>query len=294
MKASFTSIATTLLGLGSVLTGVTAVPTTNKQLSARATVPDIKAAPYSYEVTERPGLGGKATFSVNRKGSNVAFLNVISVDTKANMVKVEDANNDKDPRENRIPLRDIAMYLYASKAPQKDPKTLKKISFAPVVEKKSTNPTIKACQKKLGKTSFKVTPSSTGKEKEVFNDLAKTVFGRSVAHYKSDYGLNVGAIEIVGGSENFNMDFHMQTGPVAGPAPTSSSAPASSSSAAPASSKSKPPVPPKPTKTKSAEPSKSKPPVPPKPTKTKAAEPSKSKPPVPAKPTKKPKKGSKN
>jgi hypothetical protein len=255
MRTFFPRIVTALLGLGSALSGVIAAPTglaglsKRDQLEARATkqVPDIKASPYLYTVIENAGLASlPSTYTVSRK-ENGAHLDLIKVDRKTASIIVEDANNDSGLRTNRIPLRDIAMYLYTNKSPKQEPLTLKKITFAPVVEPVNTNQAIIDAKAQLGKQTFKVMRASTGPEKKVYDDLMSTVFGRSVAHYRADYGLNVAAVEVTGTKLVFELEFHMQPKPPA-PSPPPKPSPAPKPAPAPAPPKKPNPAPPTPPK----------------------------------------------
>lgn len=99
------------------------------------------------------------------------------------------AENANDKTANKLFLSDIEMSLFVKKG-GKQPSDLAIVRFEVVVEK-ATNAVIAAAYKSLNKQSsdtITVTPQSTGAEKEVFDNLQTTPFGKNVARLNSDFG----------------------------------------------------------------------------------------------------------
>ncbi|KAI1805396.1 hypothetical protein F4811DRAFT_221504 [Daldinia bambusicola] len=192
MRASFFKAATfALLGLGNVFPGVLGAPTSNAveersdNLVARAkAVPDITQQ--GYRVDDGMGLPRKKTYKVTTDHYN-GGLDLIRVEPSGRLLAILDANNDEDTTPNRAKLRDIAMYVYSVKG-NLHPNEIQRVRFEVVVEK-ATNAAIKAAYEKLGMSTgeFTVRASDHGKEKEVFDSLSGTPFGKIASSYHTDY-----------------------------------------------------------------------------------------------------------
>ncbi|KAI1659065.1 hypothetical protein F4813DRAFT_355560 [Daldinia decipiens] len=215
MRTSFFKAATfALLGLGNVFPGVLGAPTSNEveqrsdTLMARAkAVPDITKQ--GYKVDDGTGFPKKKTYKVTTP-HYIGTLDLIQVITDSKLVAIKDANNIEDKTPNRAKLRDIVMYVYSKKGNLK-PEEIQKVRFETVVEK-ATNAAIKAAYEKLGKTTgdFTVKSSDSGKEKEVFDSLSGTPFGKIASSYHSDYNAGqVKEIKIENSPTRPDMEVHL-------------------------------------------------------------------------------------
>ncbi|KAK6951888.1 hypothetical protein Daesc_006413 [Daldinia eschscholtzii] len=215
MRTSFFKAATfALLGLGNVFPGVLGAPTSNAveersdTLVARAKeVPDITKQ--GYKVDDGVGFPRKKTYKVTTE-HYTGTLDLIRVETANKLLAILDANNDEDKTPNRAKLRDIAMYVYAKKG-NLPANEIGKVRFEVVVEK-ATNAAIKAAYEKLGKSDgdFTVHSSDSGKEKEVFDSLAGTPFGKIANSYHTDYSAGeIKSILIEGSPTRPTMEVHL-------------------------------------------------------------------------------------
>ncbi|KAI0119386.1 hypothetical protein F4814DRAFT_447202 [Daldinia grandis] len=215
MRTSFFKAATfALLGLGNVFPGVLGAPTSNEveersdTLTARAkAVPDITQQ--GYKVDDGTGFPNKKTYKVTTEHYS-GTLDLIRVETKNKLAAVLDANNSDDKTPNRAKLRDIVMYVYSKKGNLK-PEEIQKVRFEVVVEK-ATNAAIKGAYEKLGKTTgdFTVKSSDSGKEKEVFDSLSGTPFGKIASSYHGDYSAGqIKEIEIEGSPTRPTMEVRL-------------------------------------------------------------------------------------
>ncbi|KAI1466358.1 uncharacterized protein F4812DRAFT_460631 [Daldinia caldariorum] len=215
MRISLFKAATfALLGLGNVFPGVLGAPTSNaveersNNLVARTkAVPDITKQ--GYHVDEGTGFPRKKTYKVTTNHYSGA-LDLIRVEPSGKLVAILDANNDADETPNRAKLRDIVMYVYTVKG-QQPASGIQRVRFEVVVEK-TTNAAIKAAYHKLDKTTgdFTVKASDHGKEKEVFDSLSKTPFGKIASSYHTDYSAGqIKEIKIEDSPTRPTMEIHL-------------------------------------------------------------------------------------
>ncbi|KAH8680035.1 hypothetical protein BGZ60DRAFT_525225 [Tricladium varicosporioides] len=215
MRYSIVKAATVaLLGLGNILISVTAFPTgitdiqersissENVKLAARAK-PVPKLGDYDYTADPAMVLPNKPIMYIVKRKGNSGTINQIRIDKNANSIAVTMAYNKADTQPPKLFLSDIQMSLFVYQG-GKTASDLAILSYEGVDES-TTKVVIKNAFEKLKKGDrdvITVTPLSIGLEKEVFDDLMKTPFGKNVQRLHDDFDTGLPKKVVLSGGSN--------------------------------------------------------------------------------------------
>ena len=145
-----------------------------------APVPDLFSSGRGYRAERAPDreLSADEEFYKVFSPAQTNPVNEIRINKKDNAIEVEEAENKYDKAPNRANLHEVEMSLWVHKAGMK-PEDLKVLRAETVVEE-STEKAMGRAKEKLGTGEYTVTSSSTGVEREIFDDfLVNSAYGKS-------------------------------------------------------------------------------------------------------------------